>query len=136
MWFWSFSFLFKWIFLFKKKHLVLRATCLTLLLQITALSIMVYYKALFYYLYHYLFSLYMLPLGNIIHCHGVDYHHNADDMQLFIAITLGKPLTVLDACVADIKLFVHEIWCPCSQIFKRMPSFPNKLSKILVLLYY
>ena len=53
----------------------------------------------------YLFSLYMLPLGNIIRTRSVNFHCYADDTQLYLSI---KPeqynqLTKLQACLKDIK---------------------------------
>lgn len=52
-----------------------------------------------------LFSLYMLPLGNIIRNHGINFHCYADDTQLYIS---AKPettmnLTNMEACLKNIK---------------------------------
>ena len=58
-----------------------------------------------------LFSIYMLPLGNIIRTHLVNFHCYADDTQLYLSI---KPeqcnqLTKLQTCLKDIKT-----WMTCN----------------------
>ena len=55
-----------------------------------------------------LFSIYMLPLGNIIRTHSVNFHCYADDTQLYLSI---KPeqcnqLTKLQPCLKDIKTWM------------------------------
>ncbi len=52
-----------------------------------------------------LFTLYMLPLGNIIRKHGVSFHCYADDTQLYISSQPGETHQIekLMECVADIK---------------------------------
>lgn len=51
-----------------------------------------------------LFCVYMLPLGYIIHQHGVAFHFYADDSQIYLS---AKPsavsaVSVLSACLSDI----------------------------------
>ncbi len=52
-----------------------------------------------------LFTLYMLPLGNIIRKHGVSFHCYADDSQLHISSQSGKTHQIekLMECIVDIK---------------------------------
>ena len=55
-----------------------------------------------------LFSIYMLPLGNIIRTYSVNFHCYADDTQLYLSL---KPeqcnqLTKLQACLKDIKTWM------------------------------
>ena len=55
-----------------------------------------------------LFSLYMLPLGNIIRTHSVNFHCYADDTQLYLSIKpeQSNQLTKLQACLKDIKTWM------------------------------
>ncbi len=52
-----------------------------------------------------LFTLYMLPLGNIIRKHGVSFHCYANDSQLNISSQPGKTHQIekLMECIVDIK---------------------------------
>ncbi len=52
-----------------------------------------------------LFTLYMLPLGNIIRKHGVSFHCYADDTQLYISSRPSETHQIdnLMECIVDIK---------------------------------
>ncbi len=52
-----------------------------------------------------LFTLYMLPLGNIIRKHGVSFHCYANDTQLYISSRPSEKhkIVKLMECIVDIK---------------------------------
>ena len=57
-----------------------------------------------------LFSLYILPLGELIADHGVNFHFYADDTQLYLSVAPDDPraLDPLLACVTSIKCWMSE----------------------------
>ncbi|TWW58995.1 putative RNA-directed DNA polymerase from transposon X-element [Takifugu flavidus] len=57
-----------------------------------------------------LFTLYMLPLGNIIRQHGIHFHCYADDTQLYLSIKPEKTeqLVTLQTCLKDIKSWMSS----------------------------
>ncbi|XP_051234107.1 galanin receptor type 1b isoform X2 [Dicentrarchus labrax] len=58
-----------------------------------------------------LFTLYMLPLGNIIRNHSINFHCYADDTQLYLSIKPNEinQLSKLQTCLKDIKS-----WMTCN----------------------
>ncbi len=52
-----------------------------------------------------LFSIYMLPLGNIIRKYGISFHCYADDTQLYISTRPDeiKKISKLTECVKNVK---------------------------------
>ena len=57
-----------------------------------------------------LFSLYILPLGELITDHGVDFHFYADDTQLYISVAPGdsSALDSLLLCLSSIKCWMSK----------------------------
>jgi len=51
-----------------------------------------------------LFCVYMLPLGYIIHQHGIAFHFYADDSQIYLSEepSAVSAVSVLSACLSDI----------------------------------
>ena len=57
-----------------------------------------------------LFSLYILPLGELITNHGVNFHSYADDTQLYLSVAPNDPsaLDPLLTCLSSIKCWMSE----------------------------
>ena len=57
-----------------------------------------------------LFSLYILPLGELITAHGVNFHFYADDTQLYFSVAPDDPcaLDPLLSCLSNIKDWMSE----------------------------
>uniref|UniRef100_A0A8P4KLV1 Reverse transcriptase domain-containing protein n=1 Tax=Dicentrarchus labrax TaxID=13489 RepID=A0A8P4KLV1_DICLA len=69
-----------------------------------------------------LFTLYMLPLGNIIRNHSINLHCYADDTQLYLSIKPDEinQLSKLQICLKDLKS-----WMSCN--FLMLNSEKNKI---------
>ena len=59
-----------------------------------------------------LFTIYMLPIGDIIRNHNIQFHSYADDTQLYIPLKPGTTgnITRLLACLSDIKIWMSQIF--------------------------
>ena len=56
-----------------------------------------------------LFSVCLLPLGQIMHRHNIDFHCYADDMQLYVPLQPGKSdVSRIFSCLAEIENWMSE----------------------------
>ena len=93
-----------------------------------------------------LFSLYMLPLGQIICKHGINFHCYADDTHLYLSVRPDEvtQLSKMEACLLDIKEWMTQnflllnsdtIYLPTCQTLITALDVIEIPSKILVLLW-
>ena len=64
-----------------------------------------------------LFNLYMLPLGNIIREHAINFHSYADDTQLYISLSPNdtSPIDKLVQCIDHINLWTSHNFLQLNQ---------------------
>uniref|UniRef100_A0A3B4HAA8 Reverse transcriptase domain-containing protein n=1 Tax=Pundamilia nyererei TaxID=303518 RepID=A0A3B4HAA8_9CICH len=57
-----------------------------------------------------LFSMYLLPLGVLLHSFNVTFHYYADDLQLYVPLTIGNcaEVSYLESCLSAIKGWLSD----------------------------
>ena len=58
-----------------------------------------------------LYTLYTVPLGNIIRKHHLNYHFYADDTQLYLCIepsNIHDLIFSVEQCITEVKLWMHD----------------------------
>ena len=83
-----------------------------------------------------LFSIYMLPLGQIIRNHDINFHCYADDTQIYVPLT-GSDMTQLSsvlACLSDIKCWMSQNFLQLNESKSEVLLFgPSNLTNVLKL---
>ena len=85
-----------------------------------------------------LFSMYLAGLSDVIRCHGIHFHHYADDTQLYISFdknNIQAAFQAMEACICDVNkwLTIHQLKLNCdktecivfrSKFLAANPDFP------------
>uniref|UniRef100_M3XLM6 Reverse transcriptase domain-containing protein n=1 Tax=Latimeria chalumnae TaxID=7897 RepID=M3XLM6_LATCH len=64
-----------------------------------------------------LFSIYLLPVGDIVRRFGLDFHCYADDVQLYLAFPADNTgvVEVLEQCLGEIRSWMSRNWLRLNQ---------------------
>ena len=64
-----------------------------------------------------LFCIYMIPLGDIIRKHNINYHRYADDTQLYLSISPGdhNSINSLINCISDVNTWLSHNFLKLNQ---------------------
>ena len=85
-----------------------------------------------------LFSLYVQPIGEVIRRHGLHFHHYADNLQVFLHLSLSHEslqdaMSRLEACITEIKHWMTQNYIKMNdQKTEFLPIVPRSARHLLL----